>query len=103
MGAVVEDAVARGAEQPQGQFLCEYQGTELQTLLLSHVGTQGHSHGPGVHSPCWGALRVPLILVFFYSPDTLQASPKEQLCFGDHRSTESISLKKTSVIIESNR
>lgn len=44
MGAVVEDAVARGAEQPQGQ-LCEYQGTELQTLLLSHVGTQPRPRG----------------------------------------------------------
>lgn len=25
--------------------------------LLSDVGTQGHSHGPGGHSPCWGGFE----------------------------------------------
>lgn len=46
MGAVVEDAVASGAEQPQGQFPCEGQGRDLQ-MLISDERIEGHS-------PCWG-------------------------------------------------
>lgn len=69
MGAVVEDAVASGAEQPQGQFPCEGQGRDLQ-MLISDERIEGHS-------PCWGALRV--ILMTFSNPDTcmaLQALPQ---------------------------
>lgn len=72
-------------------------GRDLQTLLCDG-GTQPWPRGG---SSCWGALRVSLIWVIFYNPDTctaLQALPQGK---GDHRGSESMSLNEISVIITS--